>query len=287
MIILYPILIFLSKTVNGKFSLLQMFPPPKFSSPSLDLHNLRFLTPNFFSPAFFSHPTSFSPGISFKNFFPSKFLSPERFCHCRSPSLLIFSLPHSSLIQPPPFPKSPPTSHLQKVFLPQKFPPSEKALSPQIPLPDNFFSPVIPFLSANRVSFLLSFFPSFLLSFFPSFLLSFFPFSLFSFSFSPSFFLPGLSRSSVFSFSTNKKPPVFTDGFFAFSFFAAEAYSAGCCSTAGVSLSALSTCSAAASRKARISLSFCAATRFRLRSTVPVPAGIRRPTITFSFRPVR
>ena len=68
MIILYPILIFLSKTVNGKFSLLQMFPPPKFSSPSLDLHNLRFLTPNFFSPAFFSHPTSFSPGISFKNF---------------------------------------------------------------------------------------------------------------------------------------------------------------------------------------------------------------------------
>ncbi len=139
MIILYPILIFLSKTVNGKFSLLQMFPPPKFSSPSLDLHNLRFLTPNFFSPAFFSHPTSFSPGISFKNFFPSKFLSPERFCHCRSPSLLIFSLPHSSLIQPPPFPKSPPTFHLQKVFLPQKFPPSEKALSPQIPLPDNFF----------------------------------------------------------------------------------------------------------------------------------------------------
>ena len=269
MIILYPILIFLSKTVNGKFSLLQMFPPPKFSSPSLVLHNLRFLTPNFFSPAFFSHPTSFSPGISFKNFFPSKFLSPERFCHCRSPSLLIFSLPHSSLIQPPPFPKSPPTSHLQKVFLPQKFPPSEKALSPQIPLPDNFFSPVIPFLSANRASFLLSFFPSFLLSFFPS------------------FFLPGLSRSSVFSFSTNKKPPVFTDGFFAFSFFANKAYSAGCCSTAGVSLSALSTCSAAASRKARISLSFCAATRFRLRSTVPVPAGIKRPTITFSFRPVR
>ena len=183
MIILYPILIFLSKTVNGKFSLLQMFPPPKFSSPSLDLHNLRFLTPNFFSPAFFSHPTSFSPGISFKNFFPSKFLSPERFCHCRSPSLLIFSLPHSSLIQPPPFPKSPPTSHLQKVFLPQKFPPSEKALSPQIPLPDNFFSPVIPFLSANRVSFLLSFFPSFLLSFFPSFL-------------SPSFLFPSLLLSS-------------------------------------------------------------------------------------------
>lgn len=48
MIILYPILIFLSKTVNGKFSLLQMFPPPKFSSPSLVLHNLRFLTPKFF-----------------------------------------------------------------------------------------------------------------------------------------------------------------------------------------------------------------------------------------------
>ena len=64
MIILYPILIFLSKTVNGKFSLLQMFPPPKFSSPSLDLHNLRFLTPNFFSPAFFSHPTSSSPQFS-------------------------------------------------------------------------------------------------------------------------------------------------------------------------------------------------------------------------------
>ena len=252
MIILYPILIFLSKTVNGKFSLLQMFPPPKFSSPSLDLHNLRFLTPNFFSPAFFSHPT--------------------------------FS-----------FPKISPDFSSSKSFSSPKVPPSEKALSPQIPLPDNFFSPVIPFLSANRVSFLLSFFPSFLLSFFPSVLralfpsclLSFFPFSLFSFSFSPSFFLPGLSRSSVFSFSTNEKPPVFTDGFFAFSFFANEAYSAGCCSTAGVSLSALSTCSAAASRKARISLSFCAATRFRLRSTVPVPAGIRRPTITFSFRPVR
>ena len=174
MIILYPILIFLSKTVNGKFSLLQMFPPPKFSSPSLDLHNLRFLTPNFFSPAFFSHPTSFSPGISFKNFFPSKFLSPERFCHCRSPSLLIFSLPHSSLIQPPPFPKSPPTSHLQKVFLPQKFPPLKKRSHLKFPFPTTFFSPVIPFLSANRASFLLSFFPSFLLSFFPSFLLSFF-----------------------------------------------------------------------------------------------------------------
>ena len=226
MIILYPILIFLSKTVNGKFSLLQMFPPPKFSSPSLVLHNLRFLTPNFFSPAFFSHPTSSFPKIS------------------------------------PDFSSS-------KSFSSPKVPPSEKALSPQIPLPDNFFSPVIPFLSANRASFLLSFFPSFLLSFFPS------------------FFLPGLSRSSVFSFSTNEKPPVFTDGFFAFSFFANEAYSAGCCSTAGVSLSALSTCSAAASRKARISLSFCAATRFRLRSTVPVPAGIKRPTITFSFRPVR
>ena len=154
MIILYPILIFLSKTVNGKFSLLQMFPPPKFSSPSLDLHNLRFLTPNFFSPAFFSHPTSFSPGISFKNFFPSKFLSPERFCHCRSPSLLIFSLPHSSLIQPPPFPKSPPTSHLQKVFLPQKFPPLKKRSHLKFPFPTTFFSPVIPFLSANRASFL-------------------------------------------------------------------------------------------------------------------------------------
>ena len=160
MIILYPILIFLSKTVNGKFSLLQMFPPPKFSSPSLDLHNLRFLTPNFFSPAFFSHPTSFSPGISFKNFFPSKFLSPERFCHCRSPSLLIFSLPHSSLIQPPPFPKSPPTSHLQKVFLPQKFPPLKKRSHLKFPF-RKLFLPIIPFLSANRVSFLLSSSPAF------------------------------------------------------------------------------------------------------------------------------
>ena len=202
MIILYPILIFLSKTVNGKFSLLQMFPPPKFSSPSLVLHNLRFLTPNFFSPAFFSHPTSSFPKIS------------------------------------PDFSSS-------KSFSSPKVPPSEKALSPQIPFPKTFFA-------HNPLPFCQQ-------------------------SFFPSFFLPGLSRSSVFSFSTNKKPPVFTDGFFAFSFFANEAYSAGCCSTAGVSLSALSTCSAAASRKARISLSFCAATRFRLRSTVPVPAGIKRP----------
>ena len=77
MIILYPILIFLSKTVNGKFSLLQMFPPPKFSSPSLDLHNLRFLTPNFFSPAFFSHPTFSFPKIS-PDFSSSKsFSSPK------------------------------------------------------------------------------------------------------------------------------------------------------------------------------------------------------------------
>ena len=260
MIILYPILIFLSKTVNGKFSLLQMFPPPKFSSPSLYLHNLRFLTPNFFSPAFFSHPTSFSPGISFKNFFPSKFLSPERFCHCRSPSPLIFLsriLLSSNLLLSQNLPR---LLIFKKFFFPKSSPPSEKALSPQIPFPKTFL-PIIPFLSANRVSFLLSFFPS--------------------------FFLLSLSRFAAFSFSTNEKPPVFTDGFFAFSFFAVEAYSAGCCSTAGVSLSALSTCSAAASRKARISLSFCAATRFRLRSTVPVPAGIKRPTITFSFRPVR
>ena len=212
MIILYPILIFLSKTVNGKFSLLQMFPPPKFSSPSLVLHNLRFLTPNFFSPAFFSHPTSSFPKIS------------------------------------PDFSSS-------KSFSSPKVPPSEKALSPQIPFPKTFFA-------HNPLPFCQQ-------------------------SFFPSFFLPGLSRSSVFSFSTNKKPPVFTDGFFAFSFFANEAYSAGCCSTAGVSLSALSTCSAAASRKARISLSFWAATFFSARRTVPVPAGIKRPTITFSFRPVR
>ena len=80
MIILYPILIFLSKTVNGKFSLLQMFPPPKFSSPSLVLHNLRFLTPNFFSPAFFSHPTSSFPKIS-PDFSSSKsFSSPKKHC---------------------------------------------------------------------------------------------------------------------------------------------------------------------------------------------------------------
>lgn len=117
MIILYPILIFLSKTVNGKFSLLQMFPPPKFSSPSLVLHNLRFLTPNFFSPAFFSHPTSSFPKIS------------------------------------PDFSSS-------KSFSSPKVPPSEKALSPQIPFPKTFL-PIIPFLSANRVSFLLSSSPAF------------------------------------------------------------------------------------------------------------------------------
>ncbi len=144
MIILYPILIFLSKTVNGKFSLLQMFPPPKFSSPSLDLHNLRFLTPNFFSPAFFSHPTSSFPKIS-PDFSSSKSFS--------SPKV------------PPPLKKR---SHLK------------------FPFPTTFFSPVIPFLSANRASFLLSFFPSFLLSFFPSFLLSFLPL----FFFLLSFFLP-------------------------------------------------------------------------------------------------
>ena len=119
MIILYPILIFLSKTVNGKFSLLQMFPPPKFSSPSLDLHNLRFLTPNFFSPAFFSHPTSSFPKIS-PDFSSSKSFS--------SPKV------------PPPLKKR---SHLK------------------FPFPTTFFSPVIPFLSANRASFLLSSSPAF------------------------------------------------------------------------------------------------------------------------------
>ena len=136
MIILYPILIFLSKTVNGKFSLLQMFPPPKFSSPSLVLHNLRFLTPNFFSPAFFSHPTSSFPKIS------------------------------------PDFSSS-------KSFSSPKVPPSEKALSPQIPFPKTFFA-------HNPLPFCQQ-------------------------SFFPSFFLPGLSRSSVFSFSTNKKPQRYKD----------------------------------------------------------------------------
>ena len=118
MIILYPILIFLSKTVNGKFSLLQMFPPPKFSSPSLDLHNLRFLTPNFFSPAFFSHPTSSSPQFS-QTSQPQKLFSSSK----------AFS----------PLKKR---SHLKFLFR-------------------KLFLPIIPFLSANRVSFLLSFSPAF------------------------------------------------------------------------------------------------------------------------------
>lgn len=117
MIILYPILIFLSKTVNGKFSLLQMFPPPKFSSPSLVLHNLRFLTPNFFSPAFFSHPTSSFPKIS------------------------------------PDFSSS-------KSFSSPKVPPSEKRSHLKFPF-RKLFLPIIPFLSANRVSFLLSSSPAF------------------------------------------------------------------------------------------------------------------------------
>ncbi len=87
---------------------------------------------------------------------------------------------------------------------------------------------------------------------------AFFRFLYFNLTLDNSFAIPVLLFSrldvfSVFPVSESKSRRFSPTAFY---FQLIKAYSAGCCSTAGVSLAALSTCSAAASRKARISLSF-------------------------------